>query len=206
MALTSNETTNAAEFTVAKKPTPGAKAKKIALWFLYLGAPLLLLVGIIVLFENIKVNPLFAVGIFLVVMVPLYFFNLLPKIIVPYTKIYADVSYEYVLKQGELLINTIYGSESSKFKKRKPFMPPARVSAMEEIVPFDEEAKKKLDSDEYEIKYIAYSDVDHPDNYFCSFRNDDGKRCCVVFQNTKKMLRAMAFLNSPNTVKKELTI
>lgn len=203
MALTSNETTNAAEFMVAKKPTTSTKLKKAGLWFLYIGVPFLILILLVLLMKGYEG---YAVGIFLIVMVPLYFCNLLPKMIIPYTKIYVDISYEYVLKQGELFINTIYGEERSKFKKRKPFMPPVLVSAMDEIKPFDADAKARLESGEFEVKYIAYSDVNHPDNYFCVFRNEEGKKCCAVFQNTRKMLKAMAFLNAQNTEKKELSI
>jgi len=202
MALTSNETTNAAEFTVPAKSTTN-KLKKIGLWILYIGAPLILLVILTILMKGYEG---YAIGIFLIVMVPLYYCNLLPKFIVPFTQIYSEISYEYALKQGQFLVNTIYGSESSKFKKRKPLLEAITVSKAEKIAPYTPEYAEMVKNNQFDVVYNAIAEENHPDNYVLIFTNEEGKKCIVLFQNIKKMLKAMSFLNAEHTETKTLTL
>lgn len=190
MALTTNEITNSAEYTVEKKVEGAYLWKRIGLWAAYIGGPLVLLV---------VAGLTSMMAIWLIVFVPIYFPFLLPKIIYPATYCYAQIEYEYSIMAGKLLVNYVYGR-----KKRVEFMPPQLVSDMELIAPYKDEYRKQADEGQFAHKYEAFAYREHPDNYVCIFTNEKGEKCCVIFQCTQKFLKLFTFHNK-NTIEGQLT-
>lgn len=181
MALTTNEITNSAEFTVEKKVEGAYLWKRIGLWAAYIGGPLVLLV--IAGLTNF-------IALWLIVFVPLYFPFALPKIIYPGTYIYAQIEYEYVIKAGTMQINYLYGR-----KKRVTFMPETPIKDMTLIAPYKGDVRAKIDAESFDIKYEAVAYKDQPDNYVCTFTDADGKKCMATFQMIDKFMKLMEFHN-----------
>ena len=208
MAVTTNETTNYAEYTVERKGDFKLTLKKIGLWFCYIFLPLIILAVLCIICKGYEG---YAIGIFLIIMIPLYYCNLLPKLIIPFTKIYYQVYYEYIVRQGTMTINKVLGKEdngasgSNKFRKRKEFLAPVLVADMELVAPYEGEYKTKFDSESFFKVYDAFGSEKHEDNYIAIFKDSEGRKCGIKFQNMNKMLSTMHFLNSENVVKKQLT-
>lgn len=194
MGGVTNEITNSTDFTVEKKGAD-VKFKKFLVKFGLIGGPLIILMILCLVLSFTVPNAVgYVTGIFLIVMVPLYYCNLLPKFIFPAVFKYTEVEYEYVLKAGHFTINYIYGR-----KKRENYMPESLVSSMEVIAPYKDEYRKMVDEGKFDNEYIAYSVPDHVNNYCMIFANEKGEKCCAIFQCNEKILKILKFLNN-NTV------
>jgi len=181
MALTTNEITNSAEFTVEKKVEGAYRWKRIGFWAMYIGIPIVFLViaGLTGL-----------MALWLIVFVPLYFPFALPKFIYPLTYIYVQIEYEYAVISGALHINYVYGR-----KKRAEMMPGIPIKDMTLIAPYEGETRAKIDAETFDITYVAPAYKDHPDNYVCVFKNADGKNCMAIFQMPEHFIKLFKFHN-----------
>ena len=189
MALTTNEMTNFDELTIDKYVEGSYKAKRVLMTLAYIFVPLAFIVF------------LFAVGlgaIGLIIFIPLFYCWAFGKFVVPLTWRYVNISYTYIVKAGQFTMLTVYNAKGSK--KTKNTFTPVKIDDMIAIAPFSDKFADELRNGEIDRFYSCCAYLDHPDNYYFVWIDEDGKRCACVFQATNSTLKIMKFHNRATVV------
>lgn len=181
MAFTANEMVNFEEFIVEKKVEGSYKFLRILMKLAYIFVPLIFIIF------------LCAVGLaaLLIAFVPLFYGWAFRKFVYPLTWRYVNIQYEYVIRSGDLVVNTLYISD---IKKRKQLFK-QQISQMDVIAPYNGEYRAAADSSDIDNRYVACASLDHPDNYYCIWKDRDGKKCVCIFQATNNAVNIMKFHN-----------
>lgn len=190
MSFTANEMVNFEEFIVEKKVEGLYRFKRVLMVIAHVILPIALIIALVA----INMGP-----IALFVFVPLYYAWALRKFVIPLTWRYVNIQYEWVIKSGDFVVNTLY---ISNIKKRSEMFK-QQISQMEVIAPYNGVYKEAADSADIEKRYVACAFLEHPDNYYCIWKDKDGKKCVCIFQATNNGIKIMKFHNR-NTVVTEV--
>lgn len=189
MALTTNEMTNFDELTIDKYVEGSYKAKRVLMTLAYIFVPLIFIVF------------LFAIGlgaIGLIIFIPLFYCWAFGKFVIPLTWRYVNISYTYIVKAGKFTMLTVYNAKGSK--KAKNTFTPVTIDDMTAIKPFSDEFADALRSGKIDNFYSCCAYLDHPDNYYFTWVDENGKNCACVFQATNSTLKIMKFHNRGTVV------
>lgn len=190
MSFTANEMVNFEEFVVEKKVEGMYRFKRVLMILAHVILPVAFIIALFPL--NLGV-----IGLF--VFVPLYYAWALRKFVIPLTWRYVNIQYEYVIRSGDLVVNTLYVSDI----KKRAQMFKQQISQMDVIAPYNGEYKAAADASDIDKRYIACAFLEHPDNYYCIWKDKDGKKCVCIFQATNNAVKIMKFHNR-NTVVTEV--
>ena len=106
-----------------------------------------------------------------------------------------DFSYEYSITSGSLTLSKIFGNSS-----RKTIMD-MTVKDAALIAPLTDRAQRdRLDDYDPEVVYNALSCPDAEDGYFMIWRDEDGRKCALLFEATAQTLKLCRFYNPSATV------
>ena len=192
MALTTNEMANFDELTVDKRVEGSYKFKRILMILAYIFVPLAFMVF------------LFAIGwgaAALIVFIPLFYCWAFGKFVIPYTWRYVNLSYTYTIKSGKFSMLTVYNGKG--VKKSVNTFTPVSISDMTAIAPYNGEYKAAADSADIVNRYETCAFLDHPDNYYCLWTNEEVQTCVCILQATHNTVKIMNFHN-PDTVVTEV--
>lgn len=185
-----NEISNYAMYAMDKKVEGEYKKKRQVMIAIYILIP----IAVIVLFSILA-----AIGpdltFFAIILIPVYPF-LLTKLIKPLTWKWVDISYRYEISMGNFTVATIYGEGDDSYAWKNFEV---KVYSLLRIEPYTDEAKEELKKEKFEKIYEATSSINHPDNYFATFYDENERYCMVYFEATEKVLKVLKFLNK-NTV------
>lgn len=192
MSFTANEMINFEEFIVEKKVEGLYKFKRILMTLAYIFIPLIFIIFLCAV-------SLAAVA--LLIFVPLFYAWAFRKFVIPLTWRYVNIQYEYVIRSGDLVVNTLYISAA----KKRVQMFKQQISQMDAIAPYNGEYRAAADDPSIEKanRHIACAFLDHPDNYYCTWKDRDGKKHVCIFQATNNAVNIMKFHNR-NTVVTEV--
>ena len=185
-----NEISNYAMYAMDKKVEGEYKKKRQVMIAIYILIP----IAVIVLFSILA-----AIGpdltFFAIILIPVYPF-LLTKLIKPLTWKWVDISYRYEISMGNFTVATIYGEGDDSYAWKNFEV---KAYSLLRIEPYTDEAKEELKKEKFEKIYEATSSINHPDNYFATFYDENERYCMVYFEATEKVLKVLKFLNK-NTV------
>ncbi|MBQ8577453.1 MAG: hypothetical protein IJ449_05745 [Clostridia bacterium] len=111
---------------------------------------------------------------------------------------FVNIEYEYRIVQGEFQMDVIYGQ-----RQRKALME-VRVREMQKIHPLDDAGRAEVAECAKVLDCSISQKKPTPDVYYFTYQ-DNGEKCAVLFEATKKTLDIMKFYNaSVLTVKTDL--
>lgn len=189
MALTTNEMANFDELTVDKRVEGSYKFKRTLMILAYIFVPLAFMVL------------LFAIGlgaIALIVFIPIFYCWAFGKFVIPYTWRYVNLSYTYTIKSGKFTMLTVYNGKG--VKKSVNTFAPVSISDMTAIAPYNGEYRAAADAADIVNRYETCAFLDHPDNYYFIWTNEEGQKCVCIFQATNNTVKIMKFHNRDTVV------
>jgi len=187
---------NYEEITVQKRIEGKYKLQRILLQMSYFVIPIIIiLITFAIKFKIFRVTIMLG-PIFLILSVPLYFCWALPTYLKPATFKYVDLEYEYVIKSGCFTMNKIMGH------RQRVELCSKQIIDMDAIAPYNGEWRAAADdpSIKKENRFESVCFLNHPDNYYCLFKNKAGEKCVCIFQASSKAVKIMAFHNRATVV------
>ena len=166
-----NDSSNMAEYTVTQKAEGKYRTRRLLFILMYIGFALLYFL-------------LFITKIpMLICILPIFIWML-----VFFTWRFCSVEHEYSIASASVTFADIYGGRSRKTILEH------KIKDMEKIAPLTDDAK--ADYADADITIDMRGSVHTPDGYFCTFRDESGKKTCVFFEATNKTLKAFKYYNS----------
>ncbi len=107
----------------------------------------------------------------------------------------VDYMYEYSITSGELTLSKIFGNSSRKTIVRLTIKSAAAIAPLNVLA-----QRERLDSYDPEVVYNALSCPDAEDGYFLIWRDENDRRCALLFEATAQSLKLCRFYNPAATV------
>lgn len=107
----------------------------------------------------------------------------------------VDYMHEYSITSGELTLSKIFGNSSRKTIVRLTIKDAAAIAPL--TVPAQRE---RLDDYAPEVVYNALSCPDAEDGYFLIWRDENDRKCALLFEATAQALKLCRFYNPAATV------
>lgn len=106
-----------------------------------------------------------------------------------------DFVHEYSITSGVLTLSVIYGNSSRKTIMEMTLKDAAIIAPLT-----DPQQRDKLDAYDPEVVYHALSCPDAEDGYFMIWRDEDDRKCALLFEATAQALKLCRFYNPAATV------
>lgn len=105
-----------------------------------------------------------------------------------------NVEFEYIYTNGEMDVDKIMA------KRKRKRVTTVRVSSFDEFEPFTLEQYRQR---RYDITINAAISMQDPDAWYASYRNRDGKKCCLVFSPNENLLKEMQLQYRRKTITRQ---
>lgn len=91
-----------------------------------------------------------------------------------------NLEFEYIYTNGEMDIDKVIA------KRKRKRVTTVRIASFDEFEPFQMERYRQQ---QYDITINAAVSMNQEGSWYASYRNRDGKKCCLVFTPEEKLLK-----------------